>query len=101
MVSFMATDTFNLVNVSCFSAIENLLMMKSIPELAPEIETDANADMTCPSCWSAKVISSVRAFSYCLIFSAACHCLIPKMNPTQPTMSKAVKKKEIMDLRIL
>jgi hypothetical protein len=49
MVSLIATDTFSLVNVSCCSAIENLLIMKSIPELAAAIDKEANAEMNCPS----------------------------------------------------
>lgn len=50
MVSLMATDTLSFVKVSCCSAMENLLIMKSIPEFAPEMDIEARAEMNWPSC---------------------------------------------------
>jgi len=45
MVNLMATETFSLVRVSCFSANENLLIILGITAFAKEIDNEAKAEI--------------------------------------------------------
>lgn len=52
MVNFIATETFSFVRVSCFSSIENLLMMKIIPKFVAATENEHNIEMNLERLWS-------------------------------------------------